>query len=81
MLLAVFSNTLLRKDSTEGAYVCAQNHPSYLMPSSAHLSTDTPITVSLTPVADLAVRQAYRNLDRIDVSLYMSTAAVNGIVL
>ena len=35
------------------------------------MSTDapvTPVTVSMTPVADLAVRQAHRNLDRINVS-------------
>lgn len=50
------------------------NHPSYWVSSSAHLSADVPTSPSLTPVADLAVRQAHRNLDRIDKEINLTYA-------
>lgn len=52
----------------------ATNHPSYSVSSSAHLSADVPASLSLTPVADLAVRQAHRNLDRIDKEINLTYA-------
>lgn len=48
------------------------NHPSY------SVSAEAPLTLSLTPVADLAVRQAHRNLDRIDKEINLTYAYPDG---
>lgn len=58
------------------------NHPSYPVSSYGHLavSADAPATatLSLTPAADLAVRQAHRNLDRIDKEIKLTYAHPDG---
>lgn len=47
------------------------NHPSFTAYTSSS-AADAPVSVSLSPVADLAVRQAHRQLDRIDKEIKLS---------
>lgn len=54
------------------------NHPSFSLSSAAYVSSDTPITVSMTPVADLAIRQAHRNLDRINKEIKFTSGHPDG---